>query len=53
MVIKEEEQPKRVLILYTSGSSGANLNLEIVRGLLMKKIMENQYLYDYKAQENI
>ena len=32
VLIKEEIERKKVLVLYTSGSAGANQNLSIVRG---------------------
>jgi hypothetical protein len=39
------------LVLYTSGSSGANENIEIHRGFLKAKIKDNHYLCDEKFMQ--
>lgn len=42
-----------MLIVYTSGGAGANENVQIIKGYLKSKIAENEYLSDYKMQENL
>ncbi len=41
-----------MLVLYTSGSSGANENIEIHRGFLKAKMKDNQYLCDEKIMQS-
>lgn len=49
---KEEIKHKKVLVLYTSGSSGADENIEIHRGFLKAKMKDNQYLCDEKIMQS-
>jgi len=42
---------KRIYILYSSGSVGANEKLDVYKDYLREKMMQNSYLCDFKVTQ--
>lgn len=42
---------KRIYILYSSGSVGADERLDVYQDYLKEKMMQNSYLCDYKVTQ--